>query len=201
MLNNIRFFFFTDSLNETIINNIYKFKNIAIIYKSNNPNTINNQKIINIKKFCIKNKILFFISDNIKLAIKYNSDGLFISSLNKKMYNVHSQKKNFYIIGSVHNVFEYYLKIRQGCKILMLSPIFYNKKYTKNKILKVIKFNLITLSWKTKICALGGVNLDNLQKIKITNASSVAFINLIYSYNTKSLPMISMSRLFKTKLL
>lgn len=179
MLNNIKFFFFTDSLNETIINNIYKFKNIAIIYKSNNPNTINNQKIINIKKFCIKNKILFFISDNIKLAIKYNSDGLFISSLNKKMYNIHSQKKNFYIIGSVHNVFEYYLKIRQGCKILMLSPIFYNKKYSFNKILGVVRFNLISNQWKSKICALGGINLKNLNKLKMTKASSVAFLSLI----------------------
>jgi len=179
VLNNIRFFFFTDSLNETIINNIYKFKNIAIIYKSNNPDTINNQKIINIKKFCIKNKILFFISDNIKLATKHNTNGLFISSSNKKIYNFNSQKKNFYIIGSVHNTFEYYLKIRQKCEILMLSPIFFNKKYSINKILGIVRFNLISNLWKNKICALGGINLKNLNKIKMTKASSVAFLSLM----------------------
>ena len=50
MFNNIRFYFFTDNLNETIINNINKFKNIAIIYKTNNPNNINKEKIEIIKK-------------------------------------------------------------------------------------------------------------------------------------------------------
>jgi thiamine monophosphate synthase len=61
----------------------------------------------------------------------------------------------------------------------MLSPIFYNYKYTLNKILGIVKFNLITLDWNTKICALGGVNLNNLKKIKMTKSSSVAFISMI----------------------
>jgi thiamine monophosphate synthase len=61
----------------------------------------------------------------------------------------------------------------------MLSPIFYNKKYSYNKILGVIRFNLISQHWKTNICALGGVNLKNLSKIKMTTASSVAFVSLI----------------------
>ena len=201
MKNNIQFYFFTEKLNDVITKNIIKFKKICIIYKPNNINNNDHSEIINIKKFCKKNNILFLISDSLKLAFKYKADGIFLSSWNKRSLKIYNYQKKFHIVGSAHNMKEYYFKIRQKCQTVMLSPIFYNKKYTKNKILKVIKFNLITLSWKTKICALGGVNLDNLQKIKITNASSVAFINLIYSYNTKSLPMISMSRLFKTKLL
>jgi thiamine-phosphate pyrophosphorylase len=178
-MNNIRFYFFTDNLNEFIIKNIYKFKNIAIIYKNSNPDNIGNQKIIGIKNFCRKNKIPLFIRDNYILAKKYNVDGLFISSLNKKMYNFQSFKKSFFIIGSAHNIFEYHIKIRQRCKSVMLSPIFYNKKYSYNKILGVIRFNLISKQWKTNICALGGVNLKNLCKIKMTAASSVAFVSLI----------------------
>ena len=38
-------------------------------------------------------------------------------------------KKNFKIIGSAHNQSEYSLKIKQGCKLIMLSPLFFNKKY------------------------------------------------------------------------
>ena len=178
-MNNIRFYFFTDNLNEFIIKNIYKFKNIAIIYKNSNPDNIGNQKIIGIKNFCRKNKIPLFIRDNYILAKKYNVDGLFISSLNKKMYNFQSFKKSFFIIGSAHNIFEYHIKIRQRCKSVMLSQIFYNKKYSYNKILGVIRFNLISKQWKTNICALGGVNLKNLSKIKMTAASSVAFVSLI----------------------
>ena len=178
-MNNIRFYFFTDNLNEVIIKNIFKFKNIAIIYKNSNQDKINNHKIPGIKNFCKKNKIPLFIRDNYILAKKYNVDGLFISSLNKKMYNFQSFKKSFFIIGSAHNMLEYHIKIRQKCKSVMLSPIFYNKKYSSNKILGVIRFNLISKQWKTNICALGGVNLKNLSKIKMTAARSVAFVSLI----------------------
>jgi thiamine monophosphate synthase len=179
MINNIRFYFFTDNLNEVIIKNIHKFKNIAIIYKNSNPEKINNNKILGIKNFCKKNKIPLLIKDNYILAKKYNVDGLFISSLNKKMYNFQSFKKSFFIIGSAHNMLEYHIKIRQKCKSVMFSPIFYNKKYSYNKILGVIRFNLISKQWKTNICALGGVNLKNLSKIKMTASRSVAFVSLI----------------------
>jgi thiamine monophosphate synthase len=198
MNNNIELYFFTEKLNDLTTNNILKFKKICIIYKPTDINNINHIDILNIKIFCKRNKILFFVSDNLKLSLKYKADGIFLSSWNKQILNLHNYKKSFYIIGSAHNISEYFFKIRQKCQTIMLSPIFYNKKYTKSKILEVIKFNLITLNWKIKICALGGINLKNLKRIKTTKASSVAFISLLHSHNLKSLPMISMGRLFKT---
>jgi len=67
----------------------------------------------------------------------------------------------------------------------MLSPIFYNKKYSPNKILGIVRFNLISNQWDKKICALGGINLRNLNKIKMTNASSIAFVSLINEIKIK----------------
>ena len=61
----------------------------------------------------------------------------------------------------------------------MLSPLFYNKKYSLNGVLGDLKFNLMTLDWKSKVCALGGINIENLKKIKMTRCSSVAFISMI----------------------
>ena len=83
--------------------------------------------------------------------------------------------KKFHIIGSAHNQLEYYFKRRQGCKIISLSPIFFNPKYSKNKILSPIKFNIICKNWDGEICALGGVNSANLKKINLTRSSSIAF--------------------------
>lgn len=179
MLTNTKFYFFTEDLNENVINNIAKFKNIAVIYKNTKSTNINDSNIIVLKKFCKKNKILFIISDNYKLAIKYKADGFFISNSNKKTFLFEGIKKNFIIIGSAHNRLEYHLKIRQGCKSIMLSPLFYNKKYSVNKILGISKFNIISNEWKSEICALGGINLKNLNKVKLTSASSVGFISLI----------------------
>lgn len=62
----------------------------------------------------------------------------------------------------------------------MLSPIFSNIKYTENKLLGILKFNLMSINWKIKICALGGVNKKNLQKIKNTKARYVASKSSIF---------------------
>jgi thiamine-phosphate pyrophosphorylase len=84
-------------------------------------------------------------------------------------------KRKFIIIGTAHNQLEYYFKKRQNCKIIALSPIFHNPKFSINKILGATKFNLVSRIWKTDLCALGGVNESNIKKIKITKASAIAF--------------------------
>lgn len=186
MINNIKFYFFTSYINDLIIKNIFKFKNIAIIYKPETFKNINHQQLNNIRKFSKIHKIPLLIIDDLKLATRYKADGFFISSNNKKAYNFPDYlKKDICIIGSAHNTIEYFIKIRQGCKKIMLSPIFYNEKYSANKILGVLKYNLISREWLIKTIALGGINLDNLKSIKMTKASSVAFVSLINSSKIK----------------
>jgi thiamine-phosphate pyrophosphorylase len=94
-------------------------------------------------------------------------------------------KSNFYTLGSAHNFLEYSIKTRQNCKEVMLSPIFFNKKYSDNKILGVIKFNLISNHWNTALCALGGINLNNLRRLRMCKIKSVAFISLMKNHKIK----------------
>ena len=195
--NDIKFYFFTDTLDEIITKNIKNFNNLSFIYKSNSINNINHTNINTIKSFCRKNKIPFFISDNFKLATKYGADGIFLSSSYKKIGNIFLKKKNFKIIGSAHNQSEYSLKNKQLCEMLMLSPLFYNKKYSQNMILNVCKFNLISMNWKRKVCALGGINLNNLKKLNMTRSSAAAFISLMKQNGQKKSPLtISSKRAF-----
>ena len=192
----IKFYFFIDTLDEIIRKNIKNFKKLSFIYKSNSINDINHANIKTIKNFCKKNKIPFFISDNFKLAKKYEADGIFLSSSYKKIGNI-ILKKNFKIIGSAHNQLEYSLKNKQSCEMIMLSPLFYNKKYSQNKILNVCKFNLLSMGWDKKICALGGISLNNLKKLNMTRCSAVAFISLMKENNQKKSPLtISSKRAF-----
>jgi thiamine monophosphate synthase len=65
--------------------------------------------------------------------------------------------------------------------MIMLSPLFYNKKYSNNKILGTAKFRLISKDWKTDVCALGGINKTNLNKVKLVKTSNIAFRSMIYS--------------------
>ena len=195
--NDIKFYFFTDTLDEIITKNIKNFNNLSFIYKSNSINNINHTNINTIKSFCRKNKIPFFISDNFKLATKYGADGIFLSSSYKKIGNIFLKKRNFKIIGAAHKQLEYSLKNKQLCEMLMLSPLFYNKKYSQNMILNVCKFNLISMNWKRKVCALGGINLNNLKKLNMTRSSAAAFISLMKQNGQKKSPLtISSKRAF-----
>ena len=166
---------FLEQINKLIEENLLKFDDINIIINVNNnsKNSLDNE--INIINFAKNNKIPFLFKNNIRKCIKYSSDGIFIDSINKETIKSTLFKKDFLIIGAAHNQLEYYFKKRQNCKIIALSPIFYNPKFSKNKTLGPTRFNLITQIWDADLCALGGINETNIKKLNITRASAIAF--------------------------
>ena len=179
-----KFYFFTTYINEQMFKNVVKFKNIAIIY--NNKYIDNENNFLNIKKFCKNNNIKFFILDNFRLAVKYKLDGIILSHNNKRAYlNLNNYKKNFKIIGKVHSQNEYSFKIKQNCTAILLSPIFQNLKYNTSKILSISKFNQISKDWRTNVYALGGINFENIKKIKMTKAKGIGFISLALNHKIK----------------
>jgi hypothetical protein len=84
-----------------------------------------------------------------------------------------NKKISFKIIGHAHNQREFFFKKKQVCDIIIVSPIFYNDKYSRNQILDILKFNLLTKDWSNSICALGGINLSNITKIKLTKSKYI----------------------------
>ena len=66
-----------------------------------------------------------------------------------------------------------------GCSEFFLSPLFKNEKYSENKLLGTNKFRLMSVKWKKKIYALGGINSSNLNKIKLLNCNGIAFLKFI----------------------
>lgn len=174
------FYFFTSSLTDENKINIIKFKNLAIVYKkkSKHNDLVDLTKII---KFCKKRQIKVYLEDDIKMAKKLNLNGVLISNKNKNIsfYPNYNNKKNFKIIGKAHNQLEYFFKIKQNCKNILLSPIFKNMKYNENQILNIAKFNLMSKDWKNYIFALGGINSNNFKKVRMTNCRGIGFISFI----------------------
>ena len=169
-----KFFFFTNTLNDIIKRNYNKFKNLSIIYKVD-KNNLNISEFLKIKDFCKKRRIKIYFPDNLKMAIKFGADGLFISSSNNRIYQPY--KKLFKFLGSAHSQKEFYFKSKQKCDYIFLSPVFKTDKYSNSKILGLIKFNLISLDWKTNLIALGGINDSNLKKIFLTKSCSLGFVS------------------------
>ena len=149
-------------------------KQTTIIYRNYNTKIINEKLILKIKKYCKIRRIKFYLSNNIKLAMKLDLDGAYIPSFNKSFKHLaYSYKKNFLIIGSAHNLKEIRTKETQRVQGIFISSLF---KQNKN-FLGVNKFkNLAKLS-KKNVIALGGISEKNVKKINFLNQSDFAGIS------------------------
>ena len=176
---------FLAEINELIEVNLLKFKNINIIINIDQNDEKNLKTQFLIIKFAKKNKIPFLIKNNFQECIKYGASGIFIESSNKSTTKPILLRKDFEIVGSAHNQLEYNNKKNQNCATIMLSPLFYNEKYSINKILNIYRFNLISLNWRIKLCALGGINNQTLRKLKLTKAKIISFNKFIYNPKIK----------------
>jgi thiamine monophosphate synthase len=179
----IKCYVFLENINNIIKENLLKFENINVIVDKRLD--INRKNDLSIIQFCKTHRIPFFLKDNYNQCIKYGSSGIFISSQNKNIIKPVLLKKKFKILGSVHNQLEYFQKIRQGCTLFFLSPLFFNKKYSKNNIIGTLKFNLIISQWKKDISALGGINYKNIKGVRMLKICSIGFKNLIKDPETK----------------
>jgi len=174
MKNLYKYYVFIDKIDDNLKKKLIQFINIRIIIDIDDNS--GNKHLKSIIKFSKRNKIKFYIKNNYSLATKYGANGIFITSNNKNNLRPLSLKKEFKIIGAVHNQLEYFTKERQNCHLVMFSPLFDNPKYNKNKILKTIKFNLISKDWKMKVAALGGIIYNkNLKKLKLLKVNSIGF--------------------------
>jgi thiamine-phosphate pyrophosphorylase len=151
-------------------------KNTTLIYRDY-QNPINIIDLITLKKMCQKKKISFFLSNNIKLAIKLDLDGAYIPAFNTSFsHNSYNLKNKFKLIGSAHNLEEIRIKEKQNVSSIFLSPIFKNSKY--KKFLGIYKFlKLMKLTKKDVVC-LGGINKKNIKQIKLIDINSIASISM-----------------------
>ena len=145
----------------------------AIIYRNHKLEN-NIDIILKFKNYCKKKGYKFYLSNNIKLALKLNINGVYISAFNKNLKHLSfSFKKEFLIMGSAHNNSEIKKKELQGVDILFLSSIF---KKNKN-FLGINKFRLLSTLTNRKIIALGGISDKNLKKLKLLNCFGFAGIS------------------------
>ncbi len=169
-------YYFIDKYNIDELTNLGK--NINLIFRNykKKPDT---KEIESLKKFCKTKRRSLYLSNNVKLALKFSLDGVYIPSFNNEINfaTKYSLPKKFEIIGSAHNINEIRIKKIQKCSKIFLSPIFKTKK--SNKFLSVIKFNLITKSQKSNFVALGGINENNYKKLKLLRIIGFAGIQWI----------------------
>ena len=148
-------------------------KKTAIIYRNYNQK-VDEKLIIKIKNYCKKKGNKFLLANNIKLSVKLNLDGAYIPSFNKSNKHLsYSLTKKFIILGSAHNIYEINTKKLQNVNAIFLSSIFKkNKNY-----LGFNKFKSLSLLSNKPFIALGGISVNNVKKLALTNCHGFAGIS------------------------
>ena len=116
----------------------------------------------------------FYLSNNVKLALKLKLDGAYIPSFNKDFRHLSFDfQQKFKIIGSAHNIKEIKIKELQKVEKIFLSSLFKkNKNY-----LGINKFKSLSNLSTKKIVALGGISKRNIKKLHILNSFDFAGIS------------------------
>ena len=162
-------------INKFDANNIDKQdKETTIIFRDYSLKKPSQTLILKIKKYCKRKSIKFYLSNNIKLAIKLNLDGAYIPSFNKSFNHLsYAYKTNFEIVGSAHNFKEIKTKEKQKVVKIFISSLF---KKNKN-FLGINKFKLLSQMTHKDVVILGGVSKDNLRKLSLLNQNEFAGIS------------------------
>ena len=162
-------------INKFDANNIDKQdKETALIFRDYSLKKPSQTLILKIKKYCKRKSIKFYLSNNIKLAMKLNLDGAYIPSFNKSFNHLsYTYKMNFEIVGSAHNFKEIKTKEKQKVVKIFISSLF---KKNKN-FLGINKFKLLSKKTYKDVVILGGVSKDNLKKLSLLDQNEFAGIS------------------------
>ena len=162
-------------INKFDTNNINKQdKQTIIIYRNYSSKVQDKKLIIKIKKYCKNKSIKFYLSNNIKLALKLDLDGAYIPAFNTNLKHLSfSFKKKFEIVGSAHNLKE--IKIKENQKV---QKIFLSSLFKKNKnYLGINRMKLLSKLTNKEVVVLGGITKKNKKKINLLEQSSFAGIS------------------------
>jgi len=151
-------------------------KKVNIIYR-NYKVPLNEDILKKVKRACKKTGKKLFLSNNIKLALKLKLDGVYIPAFNKsKNLHLNLKRDTFKILGSAHNLREIKIKENQRVDTIFLAPVF--KTVKSANYLGINKFNLLSKLTDKKIVALGGINENNINNLKLLNCDGYAGITL-----------------------
>ena len=149
-------------------------KNISFIWRNKDKET-HIETLIKLRNFCKENCRNFYITNEIKLAIKIKSNGVYIPSSNKNLnIRLINYKKEFKILGSAHNLKEIKIKELQNVEEIFLSPLFKDKK---NSQLNIYRYLNLKKNTSLKDISLGGINQSNIKKLKFVNPFGFAAIS------------------------
>ena len=170
-----KYFLFIERIKDINLSNIKKNK-FVIIYRSyKTKDSLEN--LISFRRECFRKKIKFYIANDLDLCITLKADGIYLSSFNKSFKPLNLLKHKFKIIGSAHNYKEIFEKMKQGCELVIFSKLFVVNYDRNSPHLGLVKYNKFLNYFNNKLIPLGGINCQNLNKMRLINSKGFALLS------------------------
>ena len=140
------------------------------------------KEALEIRELCKKYKVPFIINDNVEVALKSDADGIHVGQDDMNVKLVRKAVGDNKIIGvSVQTVEEAVLAEKDGADYLGVGAVFNTstKKDAADVSLETLKN--ISNAVSIPVVAIGGINEDNIYKLKDCNIDGVAVVSAIFA--------------------
>lgn len=140
------------------------------------------KRAINLKKLCTKYDVPLIINDNVDIAIKSNADGVHVGQTDMNAKNVRELIGKNMILGVSAQTCDQAVKAEKaGADYLGVGAVFSTSTKNNASVISMEEVKNITKSVNIPICAIGGINKENILMLKGSGVDGVSLISAIFS--------------------
>lgn len=144
------------------------------------------KRLENVKELVDRYKAKLIVNNSIDLAKKFNADYIHIGPNDISIDKIKKEIPNIKIGFSIHP--NYYIKeLEFDIDYFGVGPVYKTVTFTgHNETFGIERFRSLVKNVKKPICAIGGINLKNIEYIKETGCKSICVAGCIYRANNPS---------------
>ena len=140
------------------------------------------KEALEISALCKRYEVLFFINDNVEIAIKCHADGVHVGQDDMEAAKVRRKVGEQMLIGvSVHTVEEALEAVKNGADCLGVGAIFSTSTKTDVNVLPKETLCDICEAVDVPVVAIGGIGKSNISQLTGTGVDGVALVSAIFA--------------------
>ena len=140
------------------------------------------REAIEISSLCKKYNVPFIINDNVGIAIECGATGVHVGQDDCEVSEVRKRVGDKMIVGvSAHNVEEAKKAVASGADYLGVGAVFSTSTKADTDVLSFETVKAISGAVDVPIVAIGGINRENILKLKGTGVDGAAIVSGIFA--------------------
>lgn len=154
-----------------------------------------------LRKITKKHKVPFIINDRVDIALAVNADGIHVGQSDLSLKNVRKLIGKDKIIGvSCGNLEEAKKAYKNGADYLGVGAIFPTNTKKDAKDVGIDGLKEIINNIPLPIVAIGGINKENIEKLRDINLAGVALVSAIISQKDVKNSAKNIKKIYKNKI-